>query len=104
VILRRIDCDPVDPGKEGTLAPKAAQRAVGLDEGLLRHIHRLFAIMHVAISQLYDPVLVFQNENIKRRLVALLDPFNQCLIYAAFAHPGCLPSTRNHPIDCPNSG
>ena len=96
IVLGGIDRNPVDPRIEGTVATESANGAIGLDEGLLCHIHGLVRIVHIAIDQLDNLALVFQHQDVKRLLLALLYPFYQRLIYASFAHPGRLPSTRNY--------
>ncbi|SIT38250.1 hypothetical protein BN2476_170038 [Paraburkholderia piptadeniae] len=86
VILGRIDGNPVQPRIERGLAAELGQRPICLDKGILGHVLDLGGIPHEARDQPDDLAVVLRDQKLERGLVAVLDAFNQHLIYFFFAH------------------
>jgi len=105
VVLGGIDGDAVQPGGELSLAAEAAERAVGAQEGLLRHVLRLAPVGDVARDHRQHAVLMAAHERIERRAVALLDPFDQLHVELRFG--GHVPLRRKvfgHAVPALQSG
>ena len=86
VILGGVDADPVEPGVERAVAPESRQGAVGLDEGLLRHVLDLRRVPDEARQQPRELALVFADQQLECMLFAALRALDQLLIDFAIAH------------------
>ncbi len=79
-VLGGVDRDPIQPCIERAVAAKRGQRPIRLEKRLLGDILGFGGIVHEAAHQLQHPMLVFQHQQVERRLVARLNAPDQFLV------------------------
>jgi hypothetical protein len=85
MVLGRVDRDSIEPGVKGAIAAERRCRPIRLQKRLLRHVQGFGRIANVSHDELDDLVLVFDDQQIERRSVALLHASNQRKVRGAAA-------------------
>ncbi len=85
MIFRCVDGNPVQPSVEGTVASEKIQRAISLDEGFLCDIFHFVRVFDETGDQCSYFVLIAQDQQIERCLIAIEYSLNQLLI-CVFVH------------------
>ena len=74
---RRVEGDPIDPGRQRCVAAKRAHLAVDLEEHVLRDLFRVFLVAQVSEGELENLPAVHVSQVTQRTVVSGLESFNQ---------------------------
>ena len=87
MVLRRIDCNPVQPGIERAIPTKPSDSPICFNKNLLRDIFNVTGIIDISSNQIGHLVLILSNQQIERRIVTGLHPLYDGEIDAWLIHP-----------------
>jgi hypothetical protein len=77
LVVRDVHHDPEQPRVERRLPAEGRQRLVRLDEGVLRHVPRVFLVAQDVEGQPVHALAILLDERLERRDVTAADPLDE---------------------------